>query len=218
MNNTVPMTLHGYWRSSCSWRVRIALNLKGIEYETVPVHLVADGGQQHDQAHRVLNPMRELPVLVVGGEPIAQSVAILEYLEEQYQKPALLPKSRFDRAKVRQLVEIINSGIQPIQNLRVMQRLGREFDFDKSAQRIWSKGWIKSGFDAFSSVVGKVSGNYCFGDEVSLADLCLVPQLYNARRFDVDLADFSNLLAIESRLARLPAFLAAHPDNQPDAP
>ncbi len=121
----MSLILRGYWRSSSSWRVRIALNWKGLTYENLPVHLVADGGQQHSEDHRALNPMREVPVLLVDDEPLAQSVAILEYLEETQPTPPLLPKEPLARARVRQMTEIINSGIQPIQNLRVMQRLGR---------------------------------------------------------------------------------------------
>lgn len=211
------MTLRGYWRSSCSWRVRIALNLKGLSYETVPVHLLTDGGQQHADDHRALNPMRELPVLIVDGEPLAQSVAILEYLEETYPTPALLPDSPLDRARVRQMAEVINSGIQPVQNLRVMQRLGREFEIEKPGQRAWSKGWIEFGFDALERLVQQYGGRYAFGDALSIADACLIPQLYNARRFDVDLSRYPALLAVESNLIDLPAFVAAHPDQQPDA-
>ena len=120
----MTVTLRSYWRSSCSWRVRIALHLKGVDFETVSVHLVRDGGEQHRPEHRSLNPMRELPVLIVDGQPVAQSMAILEYLEEVYPTPALLPSDPMARARVRQMAEVINSGIQPIQTLRVMQRLG----------------------------------------------------------------------------------------------
>ena len=123
----MEMVLRSYWRSSCSWRVRIALNLKGLHYETQPVHLVAGGGQQHSAEHRQLNPMRELPVLIVDGVALAQSVAILEYLDDVAPSPKLLPEEAIDRARVRQMVEIVNSGTQPIQNLRVMQKLGRDF-------------------------------------------------------------------------------------------
>lgn len=211
------LVLRGYWRSSSSWRVRIALNWKGLEFENLPVHLVADGGHQHSDGHRALNPMREVPVLLVDGEPIAQSMAILEFLEEYQPEPALLPSDPLDRARARQMAEMINSGIQPIQNLRVMQRLGREFDFDKTKQQAWSRGWIDYGFAALHQVVGAHGGRYCLGDTVTVADLCLVPQLYNARRFSVDLDQYPRLLEIEARLNALPAFQAAHPDQQPDA-
>ena len=213
----MTLTLRSYWRSSCSWRVRIALNMKGLEYQTVPVHLVADGGHQHTQEHRALNPMRELPVLMVNGQPIAQSVAILEYLEECHPKPSLLPTKPVERAVVRQMVEVINSGIQPIQNLRVMQRLGREFGFDKPNQQAWSRGWIEFGFEALHHLVERHGATYSFGDQVTLADLTLIPQLYNARRFSVDLERFPRLLEIESALIQIPAFISAHPDRQPDA-
>jgi len=212
------LILRGYWRSSSTWRVRIALNWKGLSYETLPVHLVEDGGQQHSAEHRALNPMREVPVLMVDGQSLAQSVAILEYLEEAHPEPALLPTDPIDRARVRQLTEVINAGIQPIQNLRVMQRLGREFAFEKDQQQAWSGGWIEQGFQALESLVKAHGGRYSVGDEVSFADLCLVPQLYNARRFDVDLGAYPTLRAIEHRLNELPAFAHAHPDQQPDAP
>ena len=213
----MSLTLASYWRSSCSWRVRIALNLKGMSYETLSVHLVKDGGEQHMDAHRGRNPMRELPVLLVDDQPIAQSMAILEYLEETQPKPALLPSSSIDRARVRQMAEVINSGIQPIQNLRVMQKLGRDFDLPKEAQVGWSRDWITFGFDALTKLIESHGGTHSFGDSISMADLCLIPQLYNARRFSVDLDRYPKLLEIEANLQEHPAFVAAHPDAQPDA-
>ena len=213
----MSMTLLSYWRSSCSWRVRIALNFKGSSYETLPVHLVKDGGEQHTEAHRARNPMREIPVLLVDEQPLAQSMAILEYLEEVQPDPALLPKAAIDRARVRQMAEIINSGIQPIQNLRVMQKLGRDFQLPKEAQVGWSRDWITFGFDALSKLVDAHGGRYAFGDAISFADLCLIPQLYNARRFSVELERYPKLLEIEKNLEGHQAFVAAHPDAQPDA-
>ena len=213
----MSFVLRSYWRSSCSWRVRIALNMKGIPYETVPVHLVRDGGEQHGEAHRAVNPMRELPVLLVNDRPISQSMAILEYLEDTHPTPALLPTDALDRSRVRQMAELINSGIQPIQNLRVMQRLGREFNQEKPAQMAWSKGWIEFGFDALHTLVDTHRGRYSFGDEVTLADVCLIPQIYNARRFSVDLDKYPHFLEIEAALNDLKPFMDAHPDGQPDA-
>jgi len=210
-------TLRGYWRSSCSWRVRIALALKGVSYDTVSVHLVQDGGQQHHSDHRDVNPMREVPVLLAGTEPLAQSMAILEYLEETVPSPALLPPTPLARARVRQMAEIINSGIQPIQNLRVMQHLGREYDIEKPGQIQWSRHWIHLGFEGLHTLIDQHGGRFSFGDQITIADLCLIPQLYNARRFGVDLNAFPKLTAIESECSANPAFMAAHPDQQPDA-
>ena len=153
------MTLRGYWRSSCSWRVRIALNLKGHSYETVPVHLDRDGGQQHADDHRALNPMRELPVLLVDDRPHRAERRDPRVSRRHSPDPCPAYPDALDRSRVRQMAEVINSGIQPIQNLRVMQRLGREFEIEKPGQRAWSKGWIEFGFDAlerllFNSMVG----------------------------------------------------------------
>jgi maleylpyruvate isomerase len=193
------------------------LHLKGIDFETLPVHLVQDGGQQHSDTHQQVNPMREVPVLLVGEEPIAQSMAILEYLEETQPTPALLPQDPLDRARVRQMAEVINSGIQPIQNLRVMQKLGRDFERSKAQQIGWSKDWIDFGFKALHQLIERHGGTFCFGDSMSFADLCLIPQLYNARRFKVDLTQYPRLLEIENACSGHPAFIAAAPDQQPDA-
>lgn len=209
--------LLGYWRSSSSWRVRIALHWKGLSFDNVPVHLVADGGRQHTPEHRAVNPMRQVPVLLDDGRPLTQSVAILEYLEECHPEPPLLPADPWSRARVRQLTEVINSGIQPIQNLSVMQRLKGEFAMEPDQVKAWSRGWIEQGFVALEALVSQVGGKYCVGDAVSFADLALVPQIYNARRFAVDLAPFPTLTAIEARLEALPAFQQAHPSVQPDA-
>ena len=213
----MSMVLRSYWRSSCSWRVRIALNLKSLPHELESVHLVANGGEQHSDAHRALNPMRELPVLTVEDVHLAQSVAILEYLDELHPDPPLYPADAVSRARVRQMVEVVNSGTQPVQNLRVMQKLGRDFGLDRPAQVQWSRDWIEFGLGALETLVQQHGGRYCFGDKVTAADLCLVPQIYNARRFEADMGRIPGLVAVDERLAALPAFKAAHPDRQPDA-
>jgi maleylpyruvate isomerase len=213
------LRLYGYWRSSCSWRVRIALNLKGLPYEYVPVHLLQDGGQQHSEAHRARNPMRTVPVLELpdaSGKPqyLSQSLAILEYLEECHPTPALLPQDPLARARVRMLAEMVNSGIQPLQNLSVMQHVKGQLAQDDKA---WSAHWITRGLTALQQSVQESAGRYCVGDSVSFADVCLIPQLYASRRFGVDPAAFPVLSRIEAECEKLPAFQAAHASRQPDA-
>jgi maleylpyruvate isomerase len=209
--------LYGYWRSSASWRVRIALEYKGLPYEYVGVHLVEGGGRQHGEEHRARNPMRQVPVLEVtsGGEThrLAQSMAIFEWLEETHPQPALLPRDPFARAKVRQLAEICNSGIQPLHNLAVLQQL-KSVGADEKA---WALHFVTRGLIGLEALAATTAGDYCVGDAVSFADACLVPQLYAARRFSVDLEAFPTLLRIEAALAELPAFRRAHADAQPDA-
>ncbi|WNG40079.1 maleylacetoacetate isomerase [Archangium violaceum] len=212
------MKLYNYWRSSASWRVRIGLNLKGLSYEYVPVHLVKDGGEQHSEAYRAINPMRSVPTLefTEAGQVrhLAQSMAILEYLEERHPSPALLPADPYLRARCRMVSEIANSGIQPLHNLAVLQRVKGELKGDDKA---WSAYWIDRGLTAFQASIQDTAGRYCFGDSVSFADIFLTPQLYAARRFGVDLAPYALLTRIEAACASLPAFQAAHADRQPDA-
>ncbi len=213
------MKLYTYWRSSSTWRVRIALHHKGIAYEPVPVHLVDGGGEQHSDGYRVKNPMRQVPLLEVEVdgemERIAQSLPIIEYLEERYADPPLLPRGPFERARARQVAEMINAGIQPLQNLGVIARLRDEHGVDP---RAWSSHWIAVGFAALEETLRDTAGTFCVGGQVSVADLYLIPQLYNARRFEVDRSPYPTLLRVEEACARLPAFVAAHPDQQPDAP
>lgn len=213
------MKLYGYWRSSASWRVRIALHYKGLPYEYVPVHLLEGGGQQHSESYRALNPMRQVPTLeVVDAQghvhPLTQSLAILEYLEERYPSPPLLPAEPLARARARALAELVNSGIQPLQNLAVLQRVQNEL---KADQKAWAAHWVQRGLEAFHTAIAGSSGPYCLGEQPTLADVCLVPQLYGARRFGVDLTPFPRLTQIEAACNLLPAFQAAHPDRQPDA-
>ncbi|EPX61008.1 Maleylacetoacetate isomerase [Cystobacter fuscus DSM 2262] len=212
------MRLYNYWRSSSSWRVRIALNLKGLSYEYVPVHLVKDGGEQHSEAYRALNPLSTVPLLEVteGGRVhrLSQSMAILEYLEERHPSPALLPADPFLRGRARMLAEVVNSGIQPLQNLTVLQRVKTECNADDKA---WAAHWIARGLAAFQAMAQETAGRYCVGDSVSFADACLVPQLYSARRFGVDLQPYGLLTRVEAACASLPAFQAAHAERQPDA-
>lgn len=213
------LRLYSYWRSSASWRVRIGLHLKGLRFDYVPVHLVKDGGEQNSAAYRALNPMRTLPTLEwteADGSVrrLSQSLPVLEYLEERFPAPALLPADAFLRAKCRMLAEMVNSGIQPLQNLSVMQRLKQELGADDKA---WSAYWNMRGLEALEAAVQPTAGRFCVGDAVSLADVCLVPQLYGARRFGVDLAPYPTLLRIEAECQALPAFQAAQPDRQPDA-
>jgi maleylpyruvate isomerase len=212
------MKLFGYWRSSSTWRVRIALNLKGVDYVYQPVHLLRGGGEQHDDAYRGLNPRGEVPVLEVeergAVQHLAQSVAIIEYLEERYPRPPLLPRDPLDRAFTRQMAEMVNSGIQPLHNLSVLNYVRDELHGDDKA---WARRFVERGLAALEATALQRSGRFLLGDSVTLADLYLVPQLYTARRYGVDLAAVPTLVRVEAACAELPAFQRAHADKQIDA-
>lgn len=210
--------LHSYFRSSASWRVRIGLAFKGIDYEYHPVHLLKDGGQQHSDSYRKLNPLRAVPTLEIDGLVLGESLAILEYLEETRPTPPLLPANPAARAQARQLAEVVNAGIQPVQNLRVLQHLEQDWGADQAAKAKWARHYIGRGLEALEALVVHSAGQCSVGDSVSIADLCLVPQLYNARRFAVEMERFPRLLEIEAHLKQLPAFQAAEPNRQPDCP
>jgi maleylpyruvate isomerase len=210
--------LYNYFRSTSSWRVRIALNLKGLTYSYVPVHLIRDGGQQHRPEFLAINPQGMVPALEVEQDGathlLTQSMAILEYLEEAHPTPALLPKDLFERAHVRQLAEIVNSSIQPLQNLGVLRKVTDELGGQRDP---WAQSFISSGLAAFEQLAQGSSGPYAAGEAPTFADLCLVPQLYSARRFNVQLAPYPTCLKIEAACAKLAAFEAARPERQPDA-
>jgi maleylacetoacetate isomerase len=211
--------LYSYWRSSAAYRVRIALNLKGLNYEQIPVHLVRDGGEQHRPEFRAVNPQELVPVLVDGRRVIRQSMAIIEYLEDVNQDRPLLPAMPRDRAHVRGLAQLIACDVHPLNNLRVMQYLERELGADAAARERWMKHWIELGFRAFEAILvdDAATGEFCHGDAPGLADACLVPQVYNAKRFGVDLAPYPTIAAINERCLALPEFDAARPENQPGA-
>lgn len=208
------MTLYGYWRSSSSWRVRIALHYKGLDFENVPVHLVREGGEQLQSEHLARNPMGQVPVLEVDGVYLGQSMAILEYLEEQHPEPALLPKAPLQRAEARRIAEVINSGVQPMQNLSLVKRLHADFGADKVA---WMRSVIQDGMDRLEQSVAGTPGPFLVGDAPSYAEVCLIPQLFNARRWGCDVSAWPTLLRAEMAVQQHPAFLAAQPDRQPDA-
>jgi maleylpyruvate isomerase len=209
--------LFSYWRSSCAWRVRIALAHKQLAYEYCAVDLLAGGGEQLGAAYRAENPMAQVPLLVLedGSATIklAQSLAIIEYLEERWPEHPLLPAERAERALCRQLAEIVNSGIQPLQNLRVQNQLQRQ----GADVAVWLRHFIGAGLDALERAAPSGAA-FLVGDQPTLADVCLVPQLYAARRFGTPLEHLSRLLAVEAACAALPSFQRAHPDVQPDAP
>jgi len=211
------MILHGYWRSSASYRTRIALQVKGIDYEYAPVHLVKDGGEQKTVAYRQLNPAGLVPTLVDGDFRLNQSLAIIEYLESVQPEPALIPKDPKQAAIVRMLALDMTADLQPITNLRVLQYLTGTLKVSDSERLDWIHHWVKVTFAAFEQRLHAYAGRCCVGDTVSLADICLVPQVYNAQRFGVDLSSFPKILAINDHLQRLPAFVAARPEAQPDA-
>lgn len=210
-------TLHGYYRSSAAFRVRIALNLKGVEYRSVAHHLRK--GEQRSPSYLALNPQGLVPVLEMSGHAFTQSIAIIELLEEIHPFPALLPAGPFERARVRAMVQLICSDIHPLDNLRVLAYLRTEFGQSQEAVQRWYGHWITEGFAALEQMLSdsERTGQFCDGNAPSLADVCLVPQVKNARNFDVDLAGYPTIVKIADRAAQLPAFLAAMPENQPDA-
>jgi maleylacetoacetate isomerase len=216
---TDGLRLYGYWRSSAAYRVRIALNLKGLAYESVPVHLIRDGGDQHRPEFAATNPQKLIPVLQHGSRIIRQSLAIIEYLDEIWSDPPLLPATARDRAHARSLALLVACDIHPLNNLRVIQYLEREFNAPQSERDAWVKHWIVEGLGAFETLLvdDLARGTFCEGDTPGIADCCLIPQVYNARRFGVDLKPFPTICRIDAECLALPAFDAARPENQPDA-
>ena len=209
----MSIRLYSYWRSSAAYRVRIALNLKGLEHEIVPVSLAPGVSEQRSESYRARNPQMLVPFLEDGEIAINQSMAILEYLEETYPEPSLLPASEPLRSKVRAFCNMIACDIHPLNNLRVMNYVRDELGTDPTGD--WYRTWIQRGFDACEAYAGE--GPYAFGERVTLADALLVPQMYNARRFNVPLDDFPRLVAIVDQCNTLKAFRDALPENQSDA-
>ena len=212
----MKLVLHNYWRSSASHRVRIGLGLKGLAFEYVPVNIVT--GEQFANDYRARNPIAQVPTLEITEDDgterrITQSIAILEYLDDRWLEPAILPRDPYLRARARALAEIVNAGIQPMQNLTTFKRV-RALGGDDLA---WVQPFMAEGIAAFAKGIEDVAGEYCVGDLPTIADCCLIPQLIAARRFQIDLEPYDRLLGIEARCLALPAFSGAMPHHQPDA-
>jgi maleylpyruvate isomerase len=213
------MKLYTFFRSSASYRVRIALNLKGVAYEQVPIHLRRGGGEQFAASYTAINPQALVPSLDDNGRLLTQSLAIIEYLEDRFPKPPLLPADPAERAQVRGMALVVACEIHPIQNLRVLVYLKNNLQQSEEDLNRWARHWIDLGLSALEQMTSSVSkrSQFCFGDSPTLADICLVPQLANARRFGCDLSAYPTLLQIENACTALPAFANAAPEKQPDA-
>lgn len=210
------LVLYNYFRSSSSYRVRIALNLKGLEYEYKAIHLLKGGGEQHSAEFRKLNPSGEVPCLVHEGKPLAQSMAIIEYIEKKWPNPSLFPADPYLACLVRQACELINSGIQPMQNLKLLNELDRRYHVGQEGKQDFAHFWIEQGLKAFELLIDPYKGSYCFGETVTAADAFLMPQLFAARRFGLKVEDFPLIARIEKNLEQIEAIKAAHPNIQPD--
>lgn len=215
----MSLELYSYWRSSAAYRVRIALNLKALPYTYHGVDLLKDGGQQWSADYQGVNPQGRVPTLVHDGQRIFQSLAIIEYLDEVFHQPALLPRDPVDRARVRMLSQIIASDIQPLQNTSTTRYLKEKLGLDDAATAAWLREWIVRGLDAYNAHLerDRLSGRFSHGDTPTMADCCLVPQLFAAQRFGVDPAKYPRLALIAENCHALAAFQHAHPSKQPDA-
>jgi len=210
------MKLYGYWRSTAAYRVRIALNLLELSYESISVHLVKDGGEQHHQDYMTLNPSQLVPTLVDGEVTLSQSMAIIEYLDQRYGESKLLPNDCVLRAHVRAMAQDIACDIHPLNNLRVVKHLGEVALFNDQDKAQWMAHWMISGFNGIEQRLGQHQHDFCFGDSPSMADICLVAQVYNARRFNVPLEAFERIRQIEKNCLALDAFKCAQPEQQQD--
>lgn len=212
----MPLTLHGYWRATAPYRVRIALHLKGLTFIDAPVDLLE--AEQRGEAYRALNPQALVPALEVDGVVLTQSLAILEWVEETHPDPPLLPRDPESRAVVRAMAAVVVCDIHPLNNLRVVQKLD-ELGFPRGspAQRDWGARWIEDGFAALEFMVARHGAGFAFGPAPTLADCCLIPQIWSSSRFAVDMTAYPSLAAVAARAGAHPAFQAAHPDRQPDA-
>lgn len=213
------LILYDYWRSSASYRVRIALNIKGLAYETRSVHLVRDGGQQHAVPYRALNPQQLVPCLVDGDRVITQSLAIIDYLDEAWPLQPLLPMDRDGRARVRALAMVVACDVHPLGNLRVLQYLQNQLGVDDAQKAEWSRHWITIGFDALEAMLAsdETTGRFCHGDTPTLADVCLMPQIYNAHRWQVPMEPYPTLRRVHLACSELDAFRRAAPEAQEGA-
>ncbi len=211
------MQLYSYWRSSSSYRVRIALELKGIAYRLRPVHLVRDGGEQRQQAYTAMNPQGYVPLLVDGDLQLTQSLAIIDYLDSVQPDPLLVPPSQPQRGRVLAFAQTVASDIQPLQNLSVLQHLTTALGHPAEMRAQWSAYWIGKGLSVLEQMLSRQSGDYCFGDAPTLADVVLIPQMYNAERFGLSMDDYPRLARVTRHCRDLPAVQRAHPDAQPDA-
>ncbi len=210
------MKLYSYFRSSAAYRVRIALNLKGLPYEMTSIHLTKDGGHQRRPEFSAVNPQMRVPALQLSsGEVLTQSLAIIEYLDEIHPEPALLPAEALDRAKVRAVAQMVACDIHPLNNLVTLQYLKRTLKHEQPEIDAWYHHWVIEGFTAIEAMIKPAP--YACGSHVSLADVCLVPQVFNARRLKVPLDKFPKIVAVETACLKLPAFDKARPENQPDA-
>ena len=210
------MKLYTYFRSSAAYRVRIALNLKALPYEMVAIHLTKDGGQQHKPEFHALNPQERVPALVLSsGEVLTQSLAIIEYLDEIEPEPSLLPADALERAKVRAIAQAVACDIHPLNNLIALQYLKRALKHEQADIDTWYHHWVIEGFKAIEAMIRPAP--YACGAHVTLADVCLIPQVFNARRLKVPLDAFPRIVAVETACLKLPAFDRARPENQPDA-
>lgn len=223
MSSQPELILYGYWRSSASYRVRLALAWKKLPYEQRPVHLLNQGGEHTHPDYLAINPQGLLPTLIHSGTVITQSLAIIEYLEETFPAPALLPRDRALRAHARAIALAIAAEIAPLQNLRVLQAIEALAGTDPEAKTAWARRWIDSGLSAVEAMLGQHHADahrarYCIGDEPTIADCCLLPQAYNAQRFGCDLERWPTIRAICSNLGHNEAIESAKPENQPDAP
>lgn len=215
----MKLRLFSYWRSSASYRVRIALELKGLAYEIVPVNLIAEGGgRQHEPAYRAVNPQGLVPTLEVDGRPLGQSLAIIEWLEETFPQPPLLPAEPWARARARCFALAIACEVAPLSNTGVRRYLADALGLDEAAQQAWHHRWLAAGLAACEAMIAAEPGPFCFGERPTVADCCLVPQLYNARRFALPLEPYPRLRAAEAAMLGLDAVRRAAPEAQPDAP
>ncbi|WP_133127412.1 maleylacetoacetate isomerase [Legionella nagasakiensis] len=208
------MKLYDYYRSTASYRVRIALNLKNISYETIPVHLINHGGEQHHPDYLKINPQGLVPTLDENGHILSQSLAIIEYLDEINPTPALLPQHPLGRAVVRSLAFTIACDMHPINNLRVLQQLRQQFQATDHQINDWYHLWLKKGFDALEKRLAELPRKHyvCYGNDITLADLCLIPQVYNAKRFNFSMSNYPLINEINDHCLELPAFLEAAPE------
>ena len=211
-------TLYSYYRSSTSYRVRIALNFKNIPYEQKTVHLLEGGGQQNQPEYRNLNPAGGVPTLVHNHNILSQSFPVIEYIDELYPSPPLFPKATFDRAKVRQICEHINCEIHPIANLKVQQYLTGPLQLSEETKNNWVKHWIQDGMTSLEKLLIPFSKTYSFGDQITAADLFLVPQVFSAKRFGVKIENYPTIMKLNENALKIESFKQAHPHLQPDTP